>query len=119
MTQLILILPQDRKKYDFSRETPWSKKLHLIELYQIPEADHFYRLHTLYLLKTTLATYTKDHLMFRIVLYEDKTRSSAHVLQQLHLETTEQTGLPTQADQHGWGAQRSSTVPHQTWGSVR
>lgn len=41
MTQLILILPQDRKKYDFSRETPWSKKLHLIELYQIPEADHF------------------------------------------------------------------------------
>lgn len=117
MTQLILILPQDRKKYDFSRETPWSKKLRLIELHQIPEADHFYRLHTLYLLKTTLATYTKDHLMFvfRIVLYEDKTRSSAHLLQQLHLETTEQTGLLTSMGEVHNGALLFLTKPEASY----
>lgn len=83
MTQLNLILPQDRKNCDFSSKTLLSKTLCLTELHEIPEFDHFYRLHTLYLLKTTLATYTKDQLMFvfHIVLYKDETLSSAHVFQ--------------------------------------
>lgn len=92
MPRISITLPQDSKSSDFTRKTLVSKKFRLAELHKIPEVDHFYRLHTLYLLKTTLATYTKDQLMFvfPIVLCQDNTHSSAHVLQQLHVETTEE-----------------------------
>lgn len=112
MTWINITVPHDRKNSDFTRKTPLSKKLRLAELHKIPQADHFYRLHTLYLLKPTLATYTKDQLMFvfPIVLCKDNTHSSAHVLQQLRVETTEKR-RPAPADRHALGAQRNATFP--------
>lgn len=38
--------------------------------------------------------------VFRIVLHKDKTHSSAHVLQSLHLGTTAKGGLPELTHMH-------------------